>query len=128
MRVTSGFLRAMTIGFSATLLAVWVFPAGAQSGVTWSPELQLISVADITASMQAPVLKASQSLALTNGSTSSTVSNCQDYLNAVNAGFYPGNNLDNKLSASFVYRCYVLRDLQQARATDLTPFFVQFGV
>ena len=57
MRVTSGFLRAMTIGFSATLLAVWVFPAGAQSGVTWSPELQLSSVADITAKYASPCIR-----------------------------------------------------------------------
>ncbi len=54
-------------------------------------------------------------MALAKDKESLKVGNCEEYLNAVSAGFYPATNDDNKMSAKFVHDCFVLRDLQYAR-------------
>jgi len=55
-------------------------------------------------------------LALAKGKESRKVGNCEEYLTAVSGGFHPATNYDNKMSARFVHDCFVLRDLQHARA------------
>ena len=41
-------------------------------------------------------------------------------MNAVSTGFHPATNLDNKMSTEFVHDCFVLRDLQHARAATMS--------
>jgi hypothetical protein len=83
--------------------------------VTWSPDLRLNSQADIPAAISAPLPDTSTGVTYTNGVADRTIKTCQDYLSSVSAGFYPKNNLDTRLAGSFVFRCYVLRDLQSAK-------------
>ena len=53
---------------------------------------------------------------MAKGKESLTVGNCEEYLNAVSAGFHPATNHGNEISTEFVHDCFVLRDLQHARA------------
>ena len=53
---------------------------------------------------------------MAKGKESRKVGNCEEYLTAVSGGFHPATNYDNKMSAEFVHDCFVLRDLQHARA------------
>ena len=55
-------------------------------------------------------------MALAKGKASLKVGNCEEYLNALSDGFHPATNYDNQMSAEFVHDCFVLRDLQHARA------------
>ena len=120
MRFNSNTSRMFTIGVGATALALLcAWSAGAQAGgnVTWSSDLHLKSLADIPNRMREPVLQASQgkrTVMLTNGNVSREVRNCDEYLNALTAGFYAANNFEKKWEASFG-QCFVLRDLQHAR-------------
>ena len=108
---------------------IWVKFAGAQgnsnAGLEWSPALGLKSQADLPSRMRGPVFGKDHpnlpvKVTLTNGNASREVDNCEEYLNIVNAGFYPDNNRANKMAGSFVRQCYVLRDLKHARsATSL---------
>jgi hypothetical protein len=90
-------------------------PGGAQAEpkVTWSPNLYLRSKDDIPKRLREP--QGSAPLALAKGKESLKVANCEEYLNAVSAGFHPATNRDNQMSARFVHDCFVLRDLQHAR-------------
>jgi hypothetical protein len=119
MQPNSNLLTKLTIAVSlAALPLVCARPARTQAGghVEWSPSLQLHSLAGIPRRLREPVLdKAQPTLAMTHGEASHQVSNCEEYLSAVNAGFSPANNYEQKRSAAFVGLCYVLRDLQHAR-------------
>ena len=110
-------MRTFTFSVSVAALA-WLSarPAGTQAElkVTWSPMLNLRSMDDIPKRLREP--EGSAPLALAKGEESLKVVNCEEYLKAVSAGFYPPTNYDNKMSAEFVHDCFVLRDLQHARA------------
>jgi hypothetical protein len=123
MRLNSKLVRTLTLGIGTIVIALlWMRPAGAQAGrnITWSPELHLKDTSDISNRLHDPVLEGSKRLKLTNGTTSREVGNCEEYLNAVNTGFRAATNYDVKVSADFVYECFVLRDLQHARAATST--------
>jgi hypothetical protein len=66
------------------------------------------------------LLVGAKRLQLTKGKTVRDVGNCDEYLNAVNAGFHPAANYDAKVSGEFVHECFALRDLQYARAATST--------
>jgi hypothetical protein len=95
---------------------LWTGPAGAGANrsVTWSPNLHLRSTEDIPNRLRE--LEGSKRVMFTNGQASREVGTCDEYLNAVSTGFYPATNYANKMSAPFVHDCFVLRDLQHARA------------
>jgi hypothetical protein len=118
MRLDSKSMKTFIFGVSVAAM-VWLLasagPAGAQAGprVTWSPNLNLRSTDDIPKRLREP--EGSGPLALAKGEESLKVGNCEEYLNAVSTGFYPATNYDNKMSATFVHDCFVLRDLQHAR-------------
>jgi hypothetical protein len=119
MRLDSKWMRTFIFEFSvaATVcLLVSAGPAGTQAEpkVIWSPNLYLPSMDDIPKRLREP--EGSAPLTLAKGEKSLKVPNCEEYLNAVSAGFYPATNYDNKMSARFVHDCFVLRDLQHARA------------
>lgn len=101
-------------------LFAWAGPAGTQAElqVAWSPNLNLRSISDIPKRLREP--EGPGSLALVKGKESLKVGNCEEYLNAVNAGFHPATNHDNEMSTEFVHDCFVLRDLQHARAPTVT--------
>ena len=114
----------MTLTAAASLM--WFSPMFMQTGVaqvTWSPDLRLNSQADIPNAISTPLPDISTGVTYTNGVADRTIRTCQDYLNSVRAGFYPKDNLETRLAGSFVFRCYVLRDLQSAKpATSGIPF------
>jgi hypothetical protein len=62
-------------------------------------------------------------LRLTNDKASREIGSCEEYLNAVNSGFYAADNLANKISSSYVSQCYVLRDLQHARRSTSSNLY-----
>lgn len=97
-------------------LFAWAGPAVTQAEpkVTWSPNLNLRSADDIPKRLREP--EGPGLLALAKGKESLKASNCEEYLNAVSAGFHPATNHDYELSTEFVHDCFVLRDLQHARA------------
>jgi len=102
------------------VVAIWLSlsagPAGTQGEpqVAWSVNLNLKSISDIPKRLREP--EGPGSLALAKGKESLTVGNCEEYLNAVSADFHPATNHDNEMSTEFVHDCFVLRDLQHARA------------
>ena len=91
-------------------------PAGAQEGprVAWSVNLRLRSTDEIPKRLREP--EGSAPLTFAKGKASFKISNCEEYLNAVSAGFHPASNDDNDRSVEFVHDCFVLRDLKNARA------------
>jgi len=117
MRLDSKSMKTFLFGISVAAM-VWLsaLPAGTQAEpkVTWSPMLNLRSTDEIPKRLREP--EASGPLALAKGQESRKVGNCEEYLGAVSAGFYPATNRDNQMSAMFVHDCCVLRDLQHARA------------
>lgn len=117
MHSHSNFSRTLTLA-AVTIALIFSTPTAAQSdnAITWSPDLHLKSLDDIPNRLRAPVLEGSKGLRLVNGKTSRRVTPCDEYLKAINAGFHPANNYENKIAASFVFECFVLRDLQHARA------------
>ena len=96
-------------------LLVSAGPAGTQDEpkVSWSVNLHLRSLDEIPKRLREPE---GSTLAFARGKASLTVGNCEEYLNAVNAGYHPATNRDNDMSVPFVHDCFVLRDLQHARA------------
>lgn len=108
-----------------TTALVWIGLAGAQANkaITWSQELHLKATADIPTQLREPVLEGSKRVRLTNGKASRDVGNCEEYLNALDTGFHPATMSDVKVSADFVYECFVLRDLQHARAATSTSSY-----
>jgi hypothetical protein len=123
MRLDSESMKTFTFGVSVAATAwllVSVGPAGTQAEpkVAWSVNLHLRSTDDIPKRLREP--EESGPLALAKGKESLKVGNCAEYLNAVSAGFYPATNYDNKMSAQFVHDCFVLRDLQHARAATVS--------
>ena len=52
------------------------------------------------------------------GSTRLRVSNCLEYLNAIDRGYAPESTPDMVAEYSFVRDCYLLRDLRAARAAE----------
>jgi hypothetical protein len=98
----------------------WLLASAGSAGiqakpkVNWSPTLHLRSTDEIPKRLREP--EGSGPLAFAKGKESLKVGNCEEYLNAVSAGFHPATNNDNQLSAEFVHDCFVLRDLQHARA------------
>lgn len=118
MRFDGTSLRTFIIT-SGVIALLWIRPTEAQGdrNVTWSPQLHLKSIEDIPAHLKAPVLKGSQRLTMTKETMSREVGTCDEYLNVVAAGFYPDlSSYAKGTSDYFVYLCYVLRDLQHARA------------
>jgi hypothetical protein len=117
MQLNSKWMKAYMFGVSVAALA-WLSarPAGnqAEPKVTWSANLHLRSTDEIPKRLREP--HGSTALALAKGKASLKAGNCEEYLNAVSAGFHPATNYDNKMSAEFVHDCFVLRDLQHARA------------
>ena len=116
------FMFALSVAAMALPLA-FAGPAGTQAEpqVAWSPNLNLKSIGDIPKRLREP--EGSGSLALAKGQESLKVGNCEEYLNAVSAGFYPATNHDNQLSTEFVHDCFVLRDLQHARAPSASSSY-----
>lgn len=89
-------------------------PAGTQAEpkLAWSTNLHLRGTDEIPKRLREP----EGSMAFVKGKASLKVRNCEEYLNAVTAGFHPATNDDNDMSFEFVHNCFVLRDLQHARA------------
>lgn len=120
MQRNERFFRRSAIVLSLAALASfgWHGEAQVDGSASWSSGLRLKSLDDIPNKLREPVPIASpqEKLVLTNGKISRNIDTCEEYLNAVNAGFYPGNNFYVKMSAPFVYECYVLRDLQRAHS------------
>ena len=112
-------MKTFMFGISEVAIA-WLLasavPAGTQAEpkVAWSPNLHLRSLDDIPKRLREP--EGSAPLAFAKGKESLKVGNCEEYLNAVSAGFHPATNRDNHMSVPFVHDCFVLRDLQHARA------------
>ena len=119
MRLYSKLMKTFIFGASVAAMALLSALAGsagtqAEPQVAWSPNLNLRSIDDIPKRLREP--EGPGSLALEKGKESRKVGNCEEYLNAVSAGFHPATNYDNQMSTEFVHDCFVLRDLQHARA------------
>lgn len=82
--------------------------------VSWSVNLHLRSLDEIPKRLREP--EGSTPFTFVNGKASLKIGNCEEYLNAVTAGFHPATNRDSLMSVPFVHDCFVLRDLQHARA------------
>src|SRR5215472_47776 len=121
MRLKSKWMKTYMFGVSVAAMA-WLSaqPAGTQAEpkVTWSPMLNLRTTDEIPKRLREP--QGSTPLALAKDKAALKVVNCEEYLNAVSAGFYPATDYDNKRSAPWVHDCFVLRDLQHARAATAT--------
>ena len=125
MQFKGTLVRIFIIGLGVIAL-LWVRPLEAQvdRSMTWSPQLHLKSIEDIPDQLQAPVLKGSQRMSMTNDKVSPEVGNCSEYLNAVAAGFYADESSHLKGQPEyFVYECYILRDLQHAQAATSTSSY-----
>lgn len=107
-------LFGISVAAMAWLLAL-PGPAGAQAEpkLSWSVNLHLRSIAEIPKRLREPE---GSTLAFAKGKASLKVGNCEEYVNAVSAGFHPATDRDNDMSFLFVHDCFVLRDLQHARA------------
>jgi hypothetical protein len=116
MRLNSQWMKTFMLGVGVAAMAglsarsAWT---QAEPRFGWSPNLHLKSTDEIPTRLREP--EGSAHLALVKGKASRTVGNCEEYLNAVSAGFYPATNHDNQMSTEFVHDCFVLRDLQRAR-------------
>lgn len=105
----------------ASLLAL-AGPAATQAEpkVAWSVNLHLRSLDEIPKRLREPE---GSTLAFAKGKASRKVRNCEEFLNAVSAGFHPATNRDNDMSFPFVHDCFVLRDLQHAQAPTKSSFY-----
>jgi hypothetical protein len=112
-------MKTFMLGISVAAMA-WLLasagPAGAQAEpkVSWSINLHLLSITEIPKRLREP--EGSTPLAFAKGNASLKVGDCEEYLKAVSAGYHPATNRDNDMSFPFVHDCFVLRDLQHARA------------
>jgi hypothetical protein len=119
MQLGSKWMKTFMFGVSVAAMA-WLVASAETAGtqtepkVNWSPNLHLRSTDGIPKRLSEP--EGSKPLAFVKGKASLKVRNCEEYLNAVGAGFHPATNYDNQMSAEFVHDCFVLRDLQHARA------------
>ncbi len=113
------FMFGVSVAAMAWLFA-WAGPAVTQAEpkVAWSVNLNLRSTDDIPKRLREP--EGPGLLALAKGEESLKAVNCEEYLNAVSAGFHPATNHDYELSTEFVHDCFVLRDLQHARAATVS--------
>jgi hypothetical protein len=119
MRLNSKCIKTFRFAVSVTAMACLSALTGpgetqAEPKVIWSPNLSLPSTDDIPKRLREP--QGSGPLAMAKGKEALKAGTCEDYLNAVSAGFYPASNRDNRMSMPFVHDCFVLRDLQQAKA------------
>jgi hypothetical protein len=126
MRFYSKSMKTFMFGTSVAAMALLSSSAGlagtqAKPKIAWSPNLNLKSADDIQKRLREP--EGPGSLALAKGKESLKVGNCEEYLNAVSAGFYPATNRDNELSTEFVHDCFVLRDLQHARVPSASSSY-----
>lgn len=119
MRLDSKMMKTLLFGISMAAMA-WLLASAGAAGtqadpeLAWSVNLHLRSLDEIPKRLREP--EGSTPLAFVKGKASLKVGNCEEYLNAVSAGFHPATNRDNHLSFPFVHDCFVLRDLQHARA------------
>jgi hypothetical protein len=119
MRLNSRWMKAFVFGISVAAMA-WLLASARAAGtqaepkVIWSPNLYLRSTDEIPKRLREP--EGSTPLTLAKGKASLKAGNCEEYLNAVSAGFHPATDDDNHMSVPFVHDCFVLRDLQHARA------------
>ena len=89
-----------------------------QIPIWWSPQLHLGSLQAIPEKLQEPVELPSNEpgIELRNGEDQKLrVFTCAEYLEAIGKDFYPATQYDADMESLFVHRCYVLRDLQNAR-------------
>jgi len=93
----------------------------AEPKVAWSVNLHLRTMDDIPKRLREP--EGSGPLTFAKGKATLKVGNCEEYLHAVSAGFHSATNYDNRRSAQFVHDCFVLRDLQHARAPKASSSF-----
>jgi len=121
----SNLLKAFTSVVVAAGALFWAVSAASQESgrVTWSPELHLQNIADIPRQLRQPILTGSERLTLAKGGESRSIGNCEEYLAAVGAGFFPDTNYAEKRSGEFVSRCFVLRDLEHARPATSGSFY-----
>lgn len=126
MRLDSGRMKTFIISVTAAAV-VWIlasaWPVGAQAEpkVAWSRDLRLRSTDEIAKRLREPVR--STRLTFVKGKATRGVGNCEEYLNAVSTGFHPATNDDNQMSVEFVHDCFVLRDLQHARAPITSSWY-----
>jgi hypothetical protein len=115
---------AIVLSLAALISFGWHGEAQVDGNVIWSSRLHLKSLDDIPNKLResVPITFPQEKLTLTNGKISLNINTCEEYLNAVNAGFSPGNNFYVKMSGPFVKECYVLRDLQQAHSATSNGF------
>ncbi len=119
MRLDSKMMKTFMFGVCVVAMA-WPLVSSesaaiqAEPKVSWSVNLHLRSLGDISNRLREP--EASTPFTFVNGKASIKVGTCEQYLNAVGAGFHPATNRDNLMSVPFVHDCFVLRDLQHARA------------
>lgn len=111
------------LGVSVAAMAWLLVSAGparaqAEPKVAWSVNLHLRSIDEIPKRLREP--EGSTPLTLAKGKTSLKVGNCEEYLNAVSAGFHPATNDDTQMSVPFVHDCFVLRDLQHAQVPTVS--------
>ena len=113
-------MRASGLKLSLLAMLLWVCPAvpqrQARGILSWSPDLPIKRLADITHALREPVRDGSKELKVRfskPGWATRTISTCTEYFSADRDGFAPENNYENKRSAGFV-DCYVLRDLMHA--------------
>jgi hypothetical protein len=116
-------MKTFMFGVSAAAVAWFLgsaWPAGAQGEpkVAWSLNLHLRSTDEIPKRLREP--ESPTPLALVKGKAPRKAGTCEEYLNAVSAGFYPATNDDKQMSTVFVHDCFVLRDLRHARAATAT--------
>jgi hypothetical protein len=119
-RLSSKWMRTFTFGLAAAM--AWLAVAQADLKVKWSPNLHLRSIEDIPQRLREP--EGSKRLRLAKGKESLEAGNCEEYLHAVSAGFAPATNYDNKMSFEFVHDCFVLRDLEHARAATSSAHYL----
>jgi hypothetical protein len=111
-------MKTFIFGVSVAAMACLSASAGnggtqAEPKVSWSVNLHLRSLDETPKRLREPE---GSTLTFARGQASLKVGNCEEYLHAVSAGFHPATNRDNEMSVPFVHDCFVLRDLEHARA------------
>lgn len=88
-----------------------------EHSIWWSPDLELRSIAGVQAKLDEAVpLDSGLVLTMTKDRDEMDVSNCSEFLHALDGGFGPATNLASKLESAFIGRCYTLFYLQRAKA------------